>query len=376
MTGKIRLLIIDDEATLAQNIERYMATRGYDVRSATSGENGLAVAEGFTPDVAIVDYCLPGFNGLETVERLRRICPGLRTLLITAHGDPKLEQRAAKIGVWKYLTKPLVLRDLKAVLDSGPHDTVDAQIHNQAVPPGSGWERSASASSRSASSRNDNPRRRALRRAVLPLAASVAGLVIGLSGGYYAKISDPEPPARARDVALSPEVELVEEIADYYLVFIGDKRRPFELDASHKPVLDEWFSERLGRAFRVPDLSEQGLTFVGGRLLAIEEQSASLLLYKSPTGQPVGVCITDWGRGMQPPQTLQRKGTHTVYWVDDHSIFVLLGWTGPALLWDLIPEVERSVAPPHGGKNLRTADWEMTIKEQRGWQSRSANRGG
>ena len=355
MTGKIRLLIIDDEATLAHNIERYMATRGYDVRSVTSGENGLAVVESFRPDVAIVDYCLPGFNGLETVERLRRICPGLTTLLITAHGDPKLEQQAAKIGVWKYLAKPLILRDLKAVLDSVPYaiGTVDAQIHNQAVPPRSGWERRASASSRSASSRNEKSYRRALRRAVLPLAASVAGLVIGLSGGYYARTSDPEPLVVSADhdvAALSPEVELVEEIADYYLVFIGDKRRPFELDASQTAFLDEWFSERLGRAFRVPDLSEQGLTFVGGRLMAIEEQSAILLLYKSPTGQPVGVCITDWGRGMQRPQTLQRKGTHTVYWVDGQSIFVLLGWTGPALLWDLIPEVERSVGGPTAEK--------------------------
>ena len=70
---------------------------------------------------------------------------------------------------------------------------------------------------------------------------------------------------------------------------------------------------------------------------------AGLLLYKSPTGQPVGLCIRDWGQGALQMQTSQRKGTNTVYWADDQSIFVLLGWTGPALLWDLMPEVQRSM---------------------------------
>ena len=117
MRRQSRLLIIDDQATLARNIERYMAKHGYDVRSTTSGEGGLVIAEDFWPDIAVVDFRLPGLNGLGTVARLHALQPELQIVMVTGHGDPALEQQAALAGAYKCLTKPVALSDLRVLLD-------------------------------------------------------------------------------------------------------------------------------------------------------------------------------------------------------------------------------------------------------------------
>ena len=176
------------------------------------------------------------------------------------------------------------------------------------------------------------------------MAASLLALTIGAGGGYFAGLQRrPRPASAPVPPLISPEIELVEEIANYYLVFVGDERRPHELGAAQTPLIEEWFSARLGRAFRVPDLSDMGLTFDGGRLMAVEEHSASLLIYRLPTGRPVGLCLTDWESGELAITTIERKATHIVYWADHQSIFIVLGWAGVEFLWDLVGPIRRTM---------------------------------
>ncbi len=111
------ILIIDDEATLAKNIKTYLSRHGYDAQVAASGEEGLAQLDGFKPDVVLLDYQMPGLNGLEVLRRIRAEAPHIKVIMLTGHGGVEVAVEAMKAGAYDYLTKPVVLGELKLLLD-------------------------------------------------------------------------------------------------------------------------------------------------------------------------------------------------------------------------------------------------------------------
>jgi two-component system, NtrC family, response regulator AtoC len=111
------VLIIEDEATLAKNMEAYVAREGYEVRLAESGEQGLEQIAEFKPDVVLTDYRLPGINGLEVLSRIRRIDSQIKLIMITGHGNVAVAVDAMKAGAYDYLSKPVILSELKLLLD-------------------------------------------------------------------------------------------------------------------------------------------------------------------------------------------------------------------------------------------------------------------
>ncbi len=111
------ILIIEDEAVLAKNIERYMNGHGYEVKIADDGEEGLRQFEEFRPDLVLLDFSLPGKDGLEILTRIRQLDPLVKVILITGHGNVQLAVDAMKAGAYDYLSKPVVLSELKLVVD-------------------------------------------------------------------------------------------------------------------------------------------------------------------------------------------------------------------------------------------------------------------
>ena len=113
----LSVLIIEDETILAKNIATYLRRLNHEVRHAETGELGLALAESERPDVVILDYNLPGIDGLESLTRILAIDPGIKIIMATGQGSEQLAVDAMKAGAYDYLTKPLVLGKLKLVLD-------------------------------------------------------------------------------------------------------------------------------------------------------------------------------------------------------------------------------------------------------------------
>ena len=111
------VLIIEDEPTLAKNMKNYVSRHGYDVRVAESGEQGLEQLEEFKPDVVLSDYRLPGIDGLELLSRIRRTDSQIKLIMITGHGSVEVAVDAMKAGAYDYLSKPVVLSELKLLLD-------------------------------------------------------------------------------------------------------------------------------------------------------------------------------------------------------------------------------------------------------------------
>ena len=115
MSGAI--LVIEDEAVLGKNIRIYLERSGYDVRVAVSGEEGLALLDAFKPDAVVVDFNLPGIDGLEALGRIRAFDPGIPVVMITGHGSVELAVDAMKAGATDFLTKPVALGKLKLLID-------------------------------------------------------------------------------------------------------------------------------------------------------------------------------------------------------------------------------------------------------------------
>ena len=111
------LLIIEDEAVLARNVARFFEKLGHTVEIAHDGPAGVEAARRVMPDVAIVDFQLPGLDGLEVIGALRKIDAELRCVMVTGHASVPVAIDAMKAGYMDLLTKPVALASLKAVVD-------------------------------------------------------------------------------------------------------------------------------------------------------------------------------------------------------------------------------------------------------------------
>ena len=111
------VLIIEDEATLAKNLKTYLERQGFEAAVVGNAEDGLASLDSFQPDVVLLDYHLPGMNGLEALARLRERDRAVRVVMLTGHASVRMAVDAMKAGAYDYLNKPIILTELKLLLE-------------------------------------------------------------------------------------------------------------------------------------------------------------------------------------------------------------------------------------------------------------------
>ncbi len=133
------VLVIEDEELLGKNIRLYLERQGHDVRLASSAEAGLEMIEEFRPEAIVLDFNLPGMDGLEALGRIRRKDPDAVVVMMTGHGNEQIAVEAMKGGAYDYLTKPVALGKLKLVLEralSAERSREELAYHRRrAVPP-------------------------------------------------------------------------------------------------------------------------------------------------------------------------------------------------------------------------------------------------
>jgi DNA-binding response OmpR family regulator len=121
VSPQTKILIIEDEEILAANMRDYLAKRAAEVRSVTSGEAALECIATFTPDLLVLDYGLPGMDGLQTFAALKARQSRLAGVLITGHPTDSILHAAAEVGIGQVLSKPFAFSDLaqKLFTDTG-----------------------------------------------------------------------------------------------------------------------------------------------------------------------------------------------------------------------------------------------------------------
>ncbi len=112
--GQPRIVAIDDEVEFTKTIHQFFSARGYEVHVALTGTSGLEQVELHDPHVVLVDLKLPGMDGDEILQRIKRSHPNIRVIVITAYNDGgKTRDRLLGLGAFAHFDKPLSsLRDL------------------------------------------------------------------------------------------------------------------------------------------------------------------------------------------------------------------------------------------------------------------------
>ncbi len=111
------ILIIEDEPVMAKNIKLYLEQYEYDSRIAKDGETGKKLFEEFKPDLILMDLQLPDVSGLDLLSEIKQIDTSIKIIMMTAHGNIQTAVDAMKSGAYDFLSKPLVLSELKALID-------------------------------------------------------------------------------------------------------------------------------------------------------------------------------------------------------------------------------------------------------------------
>jgi two-component system nitrogen regulation response regulator NtrX len=119
--AKPRILVIDDESAIRDSLKMTLEYEGYDLVTAATGQEGLALAEREAPDLVVLDIKMPGMDGLEVLDRLRGLNETLPVIVISGHGTIGTAVEATKKGAFDFIEKPFaserVLVSLRNAID-------------------------------------------------------------------------------------------------------------------------------------------------------------------------------------------------------------------------------------------------------------------
>jgi DNA-binding NtrC family response regulator len=114
-SGKV--LVVDDEPTEREGLARLVGQWGYEVETASSGEEALSLVESQHPAVVLTDLVLPEMDGLTLLQKLRETGRPPIVLLVTGHGTVETAVEAMRHGAFDYLTKPVDATRLQVLLE-------------------------------------------------------------------------------------------------------------------------------------------------------------------------------------------------------------------------------------------------------------------
>ena len=118
MSDKAKILLVDDEPGMLRYIKTLLEVDDHHVETATTGEQALeAVEKGMTPDLVLLDLLMPGIDGLETLEGLRKLQPRVKVIMLSCVNDTKKVVQAMRLGATDYITKPFQKAELDHVID-------------------------------------------------------------------------------------------------------------------------------------------------------------------------------------------------------------------------------------------------------------------
>jgi two-component system alkaline phosphatase synthesis response regulator PhoP len=114
---KAKILSVEDDESIQEVIKAYLEVNDYEVYTAASGPEGLALFSNVRPDVVILDINLPGIDGMELAARIRKQSDAY-ILMLTARGEEMDRIAGLKLGADDYVVKPFSARELVARVDA------------------------------------------------------------------------------------------------------------------------------------------------------------------------------------------------------------------------------------------------------------------
>lgn len=112
MKYKAKILVVDDEIPICKSLTNILKKEGYSVDIALSGEEALKKEKGNNYAVMIVDLMMPGINGLELLEKVKKRSPDITVIMITGYPSIKTAVQSIKAGAFDFIPKPFTPKEL------------------------------------------------------------------------------------------------------------------------------------------------------------------------------------------------------------------------------------------------------------------------
>jgi len=112
-----KLLVVDDEQDICDFVKNFFQERGYDVLTATSGDEALEIVKKDKPDMVLLDIKMQGMDGIAALKHIKELDRSIKVVMVTALEDQEKMNEACKLGATEYITKPLVLDHLEEAVE-------------------------------------------------------------------------------------------------------------------------------------------------------------------------------------------------------------------------------------------------------------------
>lgn len=119
MINKPQILVIDDEKDVCLFFKKVLVEEGYTVLTTLDGVSGLKIVKEKKPDIVLLDLKMPKMDGIEVLRHIKKFDKNMVVVVITGYGTMDTARMAMKLGAFDYITKPIDLEYLKAVIKDG-----------------------------------------------------------------------------------------------------------------------------------------------------------------------------------------------------------------------------------------------------------------
>jgi len=127
----IKILIVDDEVAFANTLAQRLQIRGIKVGIAYDGEQALSKLKKEELDVVVLDLKMPGMDGMEVLQEIKRVYPNIQVIMLTGHGTDKDEEQAKKLGGFDFLNKPVDIDTLEQKIKAAFKEKIERNIAAQ-----------------------------------------------------------------------------------------------------------------------------------------------------------------------------------------------------------------------------------------------------
>jgi len=111
-----RILIVEDEDTLCESLQRVFKREGYEADIADSAETAYRLLETKSYDLIITDIILPGISGIELIAKYKKKNPDQKVIIMTAYASLQTAVEALRVGACDFIVKPIMHDELKRMV--------------------------------------------------------------------------------------------------------------------------------------------------------------------------------------------------------------------------------------------------------------------
>ncbi len=112
-----KVLLLDDEVEFGSALAERLRLRDYDATAVSQAEDALTFIRSDPPDVVLLDFRMPGMDGIEVLRIIKQINPSIEVIMLTGHGDTQTVEQGMKSGAFQYVMKPIDIGELILRID-------------------------------------------------------------------------------------------------------------------------------------------------------------------------------------------------------------------------------------------------------------------